>query len=163
MTRGPAAYRIEPEPDAAAVAAFLRDHWGESFIVTRGRVWAAEDLFAFRACDEAGAVVGLATFAVVGDGCELVSLDSLAPGGGIGTALVEAVADAARAGGARWLRVVTTNDNLSALGFYQRRGFRIVGARPGAVEAARRLKPTIPLLGEGGIPIRDEIDLETSL
>jgi hypothetical protein len=61
------------------------------------------------------------------------------------------------------LRLTTTNDNLTALRFYQRRGFRIAAVRPGAVAAARRLKPTIPELGEHGIPIRDEIELALTL
>ena len=55
---------------------------------------------------------------------------------------------------------MTTNDNLSALRFYQRRGFRLVKIWPGAVDAARKsLKPTIPQVGQNGIPIHDEIDL----
>jgi hypothetical protein len=58
-----------------------------------------------------------------------------------------------------WL--TTTNDNLDALRFYQRRGFRISAVRPRAVERARAtLKPEIPEVGAYGIPVRDEIDLE---
>lgn len=57
-----------------------------------------------------------------------------------------------------WL--ITTNDNLNALGFYQKRGFRIKAVYPGAVDEARRIKPEIPLAASNGIPIRDEIELE---
>jgi hypothetical protein len=58
-----------------------------------------------------------------------------------------------------WL--VTTNDNLDALRFYQRRGFRIAQVRPGAVDETRKtLKPSIAEVGDFGIPIRDEIVLE---
>jgi hypothetical protein len=61
-----------------------------------------------------------------------------------------------------WL--VTTNDNLVALRFYQRRGFRLSALRPGAVdEARRRLKPAIPDAGAFGIPLRDELELELRL
>lgn len=56
--------------------------------------------------------------------------------------------------------MMTTNDNLEALRFYQRRGFVITGIRINAVEIARQMKPTIPEKGDFGIPIRDEIDLE---
>jgi hypothetical protein len=35
--------------------------------------------------------------------------------------------------------------------------------RPGAVDAARERKPSIPLVGDDGIPIRDEIDLVADL
>jgi hypothetical protein len=65
--------------------------------------------------------------------------------------------------GCRKIWTITTNDNLDAMRFYQRRGFRIAAVRPGAVAAARRLKPTIPELGEHGIPIRDEIELALTL
>jgi hypothetical protein len=57
------------------------------------------------------------------------------------------------------LRLTTTNDNLDALRFYQRRGFRIMGVRQGAVDDARTLKPSIPAVGNYGIPLRDELDL----
>jgi hypothetical protein len=60
--------------------------------------------------------------------------------------------------------VVTTNDNLAALQFYQRRGFRLVLLRPGAVDGSREfLKPEIPTLGAHGIALRDELELEMML
>jgi len=52
-----------------------------------------------------------------------------------------------------------TNDNVNALRFYQRRGFRLAELRPGAVDQSRRRKPEIPRVGDYGIPLRDEIDL----
>jgi hypothetical protein len=61
-----------------------------------------------------------------------------------------------------WL--VTTNDNLEALRFYQRRGFVLSALRAGAVDEARReLKPMIGRVGNFGIPIRDEIELEARM
>ena len=61
-----------------------------------------------------------------------------------------------------WL--TTTNYNLDALRFYQRRGFRLVRVRPGAVDEARQtMKPEIPEVGSFGIPMRDELDLERRL
>src|SRR5918912_524252 len=78
------------------------------------------------------------------------------PWSGIGSALVQAVADIAQAAGCRRCWVVTTNDNVDALRFYQRRGFRLTAIRCGAVDEARRLlKPAIPRVGEHGIPLRD--------
>jgi hypothetical protein len=58
---------------------------------------------------------------------------------------------------------VTTNDNLGALRFYQRRGLRLVALHVGAVAESRRLKPSIPEVGHDGIPIRDELELELEL
>jgi GNAT superfamily N-acetyltransferase len=69
----------------------------------------------------------------------------------------------ARNRGCRSVWLVTTNDNLHALGFYQRRGYRIVRVDPGAVDRARAMKPAIPLLGNDEIPIHDELVLEKRL
>ncbi|HEX5500687.1 MAG TPA: hypothetical protein VFX03_15735, partial [Thermomicrobiales bacterium] len=58
---------------------------------------------------------------------------------------------------------VTTNDNVGALGFYGRRGYRMTGVNRGAVDRARRRKPAIPTIAANGIPIRDEITLARTL
>jgi hypothetical protein len=68
------------------------------------------------------------------------------------------------AAGCRHYWVVTTNDNVDALRFYQRRGFRLTTIRCGAVDQSRRtLKPQIPVIGDYGIPLRDEIELAQDL
>jgi hypothetical protein len=86
---------------------------------------------------------------------ELTYLWAFEPGEGIGGHLVSEMFD--RVGFPVW--VVTTNDNVGALRFYQRLGFRLRELRAGAVERARAdLKPSIPLEADG-IPIRDELEL----
>jgi N-acetylglutamate synthase-like GNAT family acetyltransferase len=91
------------------------------------------------------------------------------PGGTVASAagshqpLVESLAERARATGCARLVVATTNDNVDALRFYQRRGFHLIALRPGSIEDARRLKPSIPAVGEHGIPLRDEIELARPL
>jgi ribosomal protein S18 acetylase RimI-like enzyme len=92
-----------------------------------------------------------------------VTIDAFERRRGAGTALLEAVVADARAEGASRLWLITTNDNLDSLRFYQRRGFRLAAMHPGAVDDARRLKPTIPQRGEHGISIHDEIELELVL
>ncbi len=106
---------------------------------------------------------GLATYRVGENGAELLSLDAVTPGQGVGSALLDALITALRRDGVPSLRVTTTNDNLAALRFYQRRGFTLQALRPGAVNAARAEKPEIPLIGLDNIPIRDEIDLSLTL
>jgi hypothetical protein len=61
------------------------------------------------------------------------------------------------------VQLVTTNNNLRALAFYQKRVFRLVRLVPGAVEQSRKLKPSIPQVDAAGLPIRDELHLELPL
>ena len=114
-------------------------------------------------CCEGSERVGLATFQVDGDSCELVTIDALCQWCGVGSALLEAVEKAAVAAGCTSLWTITTNDNLNALRFYQKRGFRLVAVHRGAVNESRRIKPEIPLIGFDGIPLTDEIELEYRL
>ena len=109
----------------------------------------------------AGEPAGLLTYRVDDEGCEVASLAASPRGRGVDSALLAALR--AEVPGARpW--VVTTNDNLGALRFYQRRGFALVSLRPGAVDEARRtLKPSIPRVGELGIPLRDELELRLTV
>ena len=108
-------------------------------------------------------MAGLLSYEVRGPVLEIVTLNAVPRRAGIGTALVkEAVAEAARRG-CREIRLTTTNDNVDALRFYQRRGFRLVELRPGAVARARAAKPEIPGTGAYGIPLRDELDLIRSV
>jgi GNAT superfamily N-acetyltransferase len=116
---------------------------------------------AFLAEDRSGALVGLVTYRPDGPDCEVSTLYVVESWRGVGSALMEAVVDAARRAGCRRLWRVTTNDNVDALRFYQRRGFRLAQLRAGAVDESRAtLKPSIPELGDHGIPIRDELVLE---
>lgn len=110
-----------------------------------------------------GLDVGVLSYHVSDDGLEIVTLEAFSRYGGVGTALVSAACELARSSGLGRLWLVTTNDNLDALRFYRRRGFRLVGVAPGAVVAARAVKPSIRFVGEYGIPIRDELTLELSL
>jgi ribosomal protein S18 acetylase RimI-like enzyme len=112
-------------------------------------------------------LVGLATWAPPGAGrrSELAALAVAEDhrGRGVAAALVEAAAEAARAAGATAQWLVTTNDNLDALRLYQRHGYRLTALRPGAVDVARALKPSIARLGRDGIPLRDELVLQRDL
>ncbi len=145
--------------DRAWLPALIRERWGGEVVVGHGAVYRPAELPGF-VVEAAGEVVGLATYQIAGAGCELVTIDSLRPGQGIGMALLDHVHAAARAAGCRRAWLITTNDNLPALGFYQRRGYVLAALHRDAVAAARAIKPAIPLLGIGGIPIRDELELE---
>jgi GNAT superfamily N-acetyltransferase len=139
--------------------ALWTERWGSSRMVSRGVLFSLTDLPALVAW-RGDVRAGVATYHIHDDDCELTSLDSVLEGVGVGTALIRAVIDTAKIAGCARLWLVTTNDNTHALRYYQRLGFRLAALHPGAVEAARRLKPEIPLLGLDEIPIRDELELE---
>ncbi|MDX2163769.1 MAG: GNAT family N-acetyltransferase [bacterium] len=150
------------------LAGFLAEQWGSPRMVTRGALWDASALPGFAAVKDAdlfgdAPVIGVATYHIVKRTCELTTLNSVQENSGVGTALVEAVTERARAAGCKTLIVVTTNDNLRALRFYQRRGFVIAAVRVNEMARSRQVKPDIPLMGFDGIPLRDEIELEKAL
>jgi GNAT superfamily N-acetyltransferase len=131
-------------------------------VVSRGRSHQAGQLPALVAVAD-GERVGLATYCIEDGQCELVTIDALVPERGVGTALLGATKDVALAQRCRRLWLITTNDNLDALRFYQRRGFRLVAVHPEAVDRARDIKPSIPVVGSFGIPVRDELELAVEL
>ena len=137
--------------------------WGADFIVSRGRKIFPTRLPGFCAIGADEERIGLATYEIVAGECQMVTLHALRPYEGVGTALTEAVRFAAVSAGCQRLWLITTNDNLDALRFYQRRGFELVAVHRELRDVARRLKPSIPMLGNYGIPIRDEIELELRL
>jgi len=154
------------------------DEWGAEIVAVHGMLYTPVKLPGFAAV-RAGALssrsssgeeggsgerrVGLLTYSIAGQACEIVTLNSLESGQGIGSALIHAMRQFASAAGCVRLWLITTNDNLSAIRFYQKRGFTLVAVHRNAVEASRRLKPEIPLIGLDGIPIRDEIEMELPL
>jgi ribosomal protein S18 acetylase RimI-like enzyme len=144
------------------VEQFMEQHWLTSYVVVRGEVIFPANLPGF-ACTDEDTVLGLLTYRVQDSLCEIISLDSLREGEGIGTALIQAACSAARKQNCQKVFLITTNDNLPALGFYQKRGFCINAVFPGAVTQSRQMKPEIPLLGISEIPIRDEIELTFDL
>lgn len=148
--------------DLAWIRALLHARWGACRVVTRGRCFDADGLPGFVAVDE-DQLVGLVTYHQEGEAVEIVSLDSLESGKRIGTHLVQAVVNEARANGCRRVWLITTNDNTGALRFYQKIGFDLAALHRHAIEPSRRLKPSIPEIGIDGIPIRHEIELEIAL
>jgi N-acetylglutamate synthase-like GNAT family acetyltransferase len=157
-------FTIRPaeKEDRNWVAQFLDEQWGSTRIVTRGEVYLAHLLPGFIAIKD-DARVGLITYRFEGTECEIITINSTVEGGGIGSALIEAVKQAVILEGCKRMWLITTNDNMRALRFYQKRGFHLIAVYPNALEQSRKLKPEIPLFGIDGIPLRDEIELEMRL
>jgi GNAT superfamily N-acetyltransferase len=132
--------------------------WVGPVVVTRGRLHDAGRLPGLVATYE-GQPAGLATYLIEDDSCELVTLNSLKPGFGIGSALLTEVKELVAAASCARLWLITTNDNTVGLRFFQKQGFVLVALHREALTESRRLKPQIPLVGRDSIPLRDELEL----
>lgn len=146
-----------------ALREYLVRAWHADFVVAHGERIQPSALRGFVAT-EGDWIVGHASYRVVDALCELTSIVADPRGGGIGSQLLERVVSTAREAGCISLWLTTTNDNIDALRFYQRRGFHLSVLRPDAADEARcSLKPELPEVGSYGIPMRDEIDLVLDL
>lgn len=133
--------------------------WGSTRIVTRGKIYEIENLQGIIA-EESGNKKGVITYHVKNNECEIITLNTIQQNKGIGTTLLQELIKKARE--YNWNRIwcITTNDNTNALRFYQKKGFILKAIYPNTIRESRKLKPKIPLIGENGIPIRDEIEVE---
>ena len=157
-------YTVEPitEDNRQIVREWIAT-WPIDFFISRGRkLWPAE-LDGFVALDSERTLIGLVTYEVVGDQCEIATIDALKQWSGIGTRLLAHTIPAAKRAGCKRLWLITTNDNIEAIRFYQKRGFTIAAIHVNALEHSRKLKPEIPTIGMFGIPIRDEVEFEMGL
>ncbi len=148
--------------DREWIESFLIKELGSTTNIVHGEIFHPADLPGYVALKE-GEPCGLTTYSIRGKECELVTIHAFESGSGIGTILLDTVKQKANTSGCKRLFLVTTNDNLNALAFYQKRDFRLAALRAGAVDSSRKIKPGIPLVAENGIPIRDELELEIDL
>ena len=154
--------RLGEPTDRPAVEDFLA-RWGSLCVARLGRIERPLDHPALIA-DDNDRLVGVLTYILDGAHCEVLTLHVDDRRRGVGSALVAEAKRIAAAAKCTRLWVITTNDNVDALRFYQRRGFRLAALHRGAVDHSRaRLKPAIPLLGDHGIPLRDELELELEI
>jgi ribosomal protein S18 acetylase RimI-like enzyme len=150
------------QTDLPRLREFWIEHWGGEEMITRGNIYRPDQLEGF-VVEDGDDWIGLLTFMTKDGECEVTSLDSLREGQGVGSKLIVQAIEESRARGCKRLFLITTNDNLNALGFYQKRGFEIAAIYRGAVNESRKIKPSIPLVGYNNIPLRDEIELEIKL
>jgi ribosomal protein S18 acetylase RimI-like enzyme len=151
--------RHSTKKDQSWIIGILIDNWASNIIVTKGIAYEADSLPAIIS-EIDGKRNGLLTYDVKGEDIEIVTMNAIEEGKGIGTALLNEIESIARKKRCRRLWLITTNDNTDAIRFYQMRGFEIAGIHRHAIEGSRKIKPQLPLVGKYGIPIRDEIEME---
>lgn len=144
------------------VNAFIKQHWYTMTMIIRGIEidMTKVEGFYFR---EGKSIIGLVTYLVYDNIFEIISLDSLRENQGIGSELLELAVDEANKRGCRKVVLITTNDNINAIRFYQKRGFDMVRLFHNSIDISRKMKPEIPIIGENSIPLRHEIEFERIL
>lgn len=138
---------------------YLSEEWGSSIIVTRGKIHNVNNLSGFIALID-GKIKGIVTYSIIESECEIVSLNSLLENQGIGTLLLNKVTEKAKSDKCRRVWLITTNDNIEAIRFYQKRGYDMAAMHRNAIIESRKIKPQIPLKGFDEIPIKHEIEFE---
>ncbi|MCI8934275.1 MAG: GNAT family N-acetyltransferase [Clostridiaceae bacterium] len=145
--------------DRTLVDEFIRQQWYTTTMIIRGKEIDMTQTEGFYVKEQED-IIGLITYFVSDDVLEVISLNSLRENQGIGTKLVDAVIREAKDRKLKKILVVTTNDNINAIKFYQKRGFDMACLYHNALDISRKIKPEIPLIGDHSIPLRHEIEFE---
>jgi ribosomal protein S18 acetylase RimI-like enzyme len=157
---------IDVHPLAAEDARWKREFliagWGATSVARRGELIDAEQLDGFVAVSR-DTRVGLLTFDHQHPDLEIVTIQSVRGGLGIGRALMNAALRRAEELKVGRLWLTTTNNNFRAFAFYHLWGMHLVALYPNEVERSRAVKPAIPLVDAAGVPIRDELEFEVRL
>ncbi len=147
------------QTDRKAVDEFIEHQWFTMKMVIHGEsidLGTADGWYVV----EDNEIIGLITYRIAVNEMVILSLDSLHENQGIGTALLNQAIKKAETSRCSRISLTTTNDNLNAFRFYQKRGFDIAAFHRNALDQARKIKPEIPLTGMDGIPLKHEIELE---
>ena len=157
-------YNIEEitEKNRQRVNDILINEWEATDIIIRGNVIDGTKLDGFLAVKD-NEIIGLITYMIEKNECEIVSLNSFEENKGIATRLINVVKEIAIKKNCTRLKLITTNDNIRGIEFYQKRGFVFANIYINAIENSRKLKPEIPMYADNGLPIGDEIEFEMRL
>lgn len=151
--------RSSTPQDAKWLEELMNRDWGGVPLVIRGKKYYPANLDGIIAENEEG-IAGFLFYEVRDQDCEIIVFEVFDKFKGTGTQILDQLKKTATSEKCRRLYLMTTNDNLDALRFYQKRGFHICGIHLDSVKLSRKIKPTIGMIGDHGISVRDEIDLE---
>lgn len=150
------------DADREELREFIIAHWFDERIMSCGTIHVPHRGHGMLVRRD-GRIVAALTYDMTSQGMEVLTLNSALEGQGIGSMLILSAIEKSRRLGCGRIWLTTSNDNLKAVSFYQRLGFRIVGVNLDAVDEERRMNPRIPTHGERGVRMRDELVLELVL
>lgn len=154
----PVLVREAGDTDRAAARELIQRDFGRTKIVAFGEVMDIDQMPALVAIMQGEEPSGALAYRLLGGALHIVALatDPMWQRSGVGGHLVAEAELLARRLTLARIVVATTNDNLPALYFYQRRGYRLTELVPESVITHTHQQ----LAGFAGIPVRDEIRLE---
>lgn len=150
------------EVNRIEITKIFEENWGSPIVVTKNKCHNLLNLNGFVSVD-GKVITGVITYSINGNECEIVSLNSLKENLGIGSGLVKKVIEIAEKSNCNRVWLITTNDNIDAIKFYQRKSFDMVRIYRDAILQSRVIKPEIPLIGNYNIPIKHEVEFELTL
>lgn len=137
----------------------MNKDWGGLPLVIRGKKYDPTLLDGIIAENDKK-IAGFLFFNISGRDCEIIVFEVFEKFKGTGSIILDHLKQIAKNSQCQRIYLMTTNDNLDALRFYQKRGFHICGIHLDSVKISRKIKPSIGIIGDYGITVRDEIDLE---
>lgn len=152
-------YEIIDQSNRENALNIIKESWGSNIIVSNGVAHDAKFLDGIMA-KENGIPCGLITYLICNQECEIITLDSMKEGIGIGTTLINKVIEMAKKNQCKRAWLITTNDNIDAIRFYQKRSFDFVSVHRNMIVEARKIKPSIPQYGCYAIEIKHELEFE---
>jgi GNAT superfamily N-acetyltransferase len=163
LTTPPAALAFRPVLDKSPIAALMVKHWGSPRMLVGMHTYDVTEIDAHGLFDENDNLIAFASWKIRDKNMVLCALHSSLEGHGIARQMLEELKGHARSLGARAIRSMVGNDNMPALGFYQKNGFRFATLYVGAVDAYRSVMPGMITHGYMGIPVHDALELELVL
>jgi ribosomal protein S18 acetylase RimI-like enzyme len=149
--------------DKELVNSELKELWGSEIIVTPSGVYKDVDTLDGIILEYEGKFAGMILYTIQKSEMEIVEIHVKVHGIAIGSELLQHAKLVAYKNKCRRIWVSTSNDNLNAMRFYQKRGFNMINIYIGFMDEVRRYKPELPQIGIDGIPLLHLIELELIL
>lgn len=163
MAQIPPVLSLRPIEDKSEIAAFMVSTWGSTRMMVAMQVYDVMAIEATGLYDSENKLVAFASWALRDKTAYLCALHALVQGKGYARHLLAALMPMLKDKGARTIRAMITNDNMPALAFYQKNGFRFATLYVGGVDAYRTTMPGMITHGYEGIAIHDALELECVL